>query len=48
MLCSAEPADGRTTELWYSPGGVEDPGGEITDFGNDAQGRITSLRDPFV
>ena len=49
MLCEVRFSEGASTRLWYVGGflgRVENPGGEVTDFGWDA-GRLVSLRDPL-
>lgn len=47
FVCAFTTTDGQTTNLYYSNGKLarmELPGGALTDFGNDAEGRITSIR----
>jgi RHS repeat-associated protein len=49
-LCQVTYWDGTVTKLWYVGGRlarIEDPGGEVTDFGYDAVGRLTKVRDPL-
>ena len=47
FVCAFTTTDGQTTNLYYKTGKLsrmELPGGALTDFGNDAEGRITSIR----
>lgn len=51
MLCKATYTGfgGGSTDLYYSGGHLArlvNPGGEITDFGYDATGALTQVRDP--
>lgn len=56
MLCQVTYWDGSSTKLYYlgaQPEArvlarIEDPGGQMTDFGYDASGRVTTLRDPLA
>ena len=51
MLCRIDYWDSTHSELWYLSGRlarIVDPGSEVTDFGYDANGRLTSLRDPIT
>lgn len=51
MLCAFKTSDGDITKLYYKSGQlsrVEKPGGEITDYGYDAMGRIVSMRDSMA
>ncbi|WP_233224144.1 PA14 domain-containing protein [Amycolatopsis sp. BJA-103] len=51
MLCRISYWDGAETRLWYAQGRlarIEDPGSEITDYGYDANGLLTSERSPLV
>jgi RHS repeat-associated protein len=51
MLCRIDYWDGSHTEIWYLNqrlARIVDPGVEVTDFGYDASGRLTSLRDPLT
>ncbi|MFI9382107.1 PA14 domain-containing protein [Kutzneria sp. NPDC052558] len=51
MLCRISYWDGTESRLWYSQGRlarIEDPGSEVTDFGYDAVGLLTSQRTPLV
>lgn len=48
MLCRVTYWDGTETRYWYHQGRlarIEDPGSEITDYGYDANGLLTGLRD---
>lgn len=50
MLCQVDYWDGTHTYLWYESGQlarIEDPGGAVTDFGYDAEGRLTKVRSPW-
>lgn len=52
MLCKVDYLEfgGGETFLYYSNGHLArilDPGGEITDFGYDAVGKLTQVRDPL-
>lgn len=51
MLCRIAYWDGTQTRLWYFGGRlrrIEDPGSEITDYYYDANGLLTSVRDPLA
>ncbi|WIY02434.1 PA14 domain-containing protein [Amycolatopsis mongoliensis] len=49
MLCRISYWDDTETRLWYVGGNqfgrIEDPGSEITDYGYNAQGLLTGMRD---
>jgi len=48
MLCALKTNDGRATYFYYKSGNlarVQMPGNEMTDYGYDTVGRITSIRD---
>jgi RHS repeat-associated protein len=48
MLCAVKTNDGRATNFFYKSGNlarIQMPGNEITDYGYDTLGRITSIRD---
>lgn len=48
MLCAVKTNDGRTTNFFYKSGNlmrIQMPGNEITDYGYDTLGRISSVRD---
>lgn len=52
LLCQVSYTgwDGTATKFFYTSGRlarIEDPGGEITDFGYDANGRLDRIRDPL-
>ncbi|MCZ7525157.1 MAG: PA14 domain-containing protein [Acidimicrobiia bacterium] len=51
MLCQVTYWDGTVTKLFYNGDGqlarIEDPGGEVTDFGY-ANGRLSRIRDPLA
>ncbi len=50
-LCQATLLDGRITKVFYNSAGrlarVENPGAEVSDFGYDAYGNLTRVRDSF-
>ncbi len=51
MLCAVTTNDGRTTSFFYKNGNlarIVEPGNEITDYGYDQFGRITSIRDALA
>lgn len=51
MLCAVTTDDGRTTSFFYKTGNlarIVEPGNEITDYGYDQYGRITSIRDALA
>jgi RHS repeat-associated protein len=51
MLCRITYWDGTESRLWYSQGRlsrIEDPGAEVSDYGYDATGLLTSQRSPLV
>lgn len=52
FLCQVETSDGQVTNLYYSTDNrlarLEHPGGALTDYGYDALGRITLLRDSLA
>lgn len=51
MLCAFKTTDGDITKLYYKAdqlSRVEKPGGELTDYGYDAIGRIVSIRDSIA
>lgn len=53
MLCKVDYTQfaGGVTNLYYSSGHlarIEDPGGELTDFGYDSSGRLIEFRDPLT
>lgn len=48
MLCAVKTNDGRATYFFYRSGNlarIQEPGNEITDYGYDTLGRITTVRD---
>ncbi|MFK0247789.1 PA14 domain-containing protein [Amycolatopsis azurea] len=50
-LCRLAYWDGRQTVLWYANGNlarIEDPGGEVTDFGYTADGALQRIREPLL
>lgn len=51
MLCAFKTSDGDTTKLYYKAGQlsrVEKPGNDMTDYGYDELGRITTVRDSIA
>lgn len=51
MLCAFKTSDGDLTKLYYKSGQIsriEKQGGELTDYGYDALGRIVSVRDSLA
>jgi RHS repeat-associated protein len=56
LLCSVSYPDGTSTELFYTSSSphtaqlarIVDPGSEITDFGYNAAGRMTRIRDSLA
>jgi YD repeat-containing protein len=51
MLCAVSYWDGTATKVWYvggQLGRVEDPGGEVTDFAYDTEGRLAKMREPLA
>lgn len=52
MLCAVQTSDGQVTQFAYATGDrlarIIHPGGEITDYGYDSLGRITSIRDSLA
>lgn len=51
MLCAFKTSDGDVTKLYYKAGQlsrIEKPGSELTDYGYDTLGRITSTRDSLA
>lgn len=54
MLCRVVHFDGTDTKLWYAGTGstllgrVENPGGELYDYGYDGSGRLNKVRDPLA
>ncbi|WP_328614435.1 PA14 domain-containing protein [Amycolatopsis sp. NBC_00355] len=51
MLCRISYWDGSETRLWYTGGRlsrIEDPGSEVTDYGYDSAGLLTSQRSAMV
>lgn len=50
-LCAYKTSDGDTTYFYYKEGNlarIVRPGNQITDYGYDSLGRITSVRDPLA
>jgi len=55
MLCGTQSYDGDITKFFYTENNgvprlarVEKPGGEMTDYGYDATGRVTQIRDSLA
>jgi RHS repeat-associated protein len=51
MLCKVDYWDGTTSYLRYKNGQfsrLEDPGGEVTDFGYGTNGLLSAIRDPLA